>query len=354
MRIGLVFIALLVIVPLSLAHASILSFVQSTFSAEIADAQGVQNKESNSQNVAILDANLSPNLENKEENSIQTVDDTAIATDGNPTSTDGTDETSDSTFEDISIYVVHPGDTISEISKMYDVSVKTIELTNNLPHGKALTPGDTLIILPVDGLQYKVAKGDTVVGIAKKYKANAQDIRDFNLITDDTAIALGDEIIIPGAKELVVPVKPKEKKTRANLPGSLATGSSVDSSGYFIPPVVCPITQTLHDKYGFDIGCPKGTPIHAAAGGTVKFSKSHSWNGGYGWLVIIQHENGMLTFYAHQSKIIVSVGDHVTQGQTIGYVGSTGHSTGPHLHFEVRGGKNPYQGHKKGQVVSSF
>ncbi len=87
---------------------------------------------------------------------------------------------------------------------------------------------------------------------------------------------------------------------------------------------------------------PSGTPIKAAASGRVIFAKV-GWNGAYGNLTIIQHDNGTQTYYAHQSKLAVSAGDYVNQGEVIGYVGSTGRSTGPHLHFEVRGAPNPFR-----------
>jgi len=84
---------------------------------------------------------------------------------------------------------------------------------------------------------------------------------------------------------------------------------------------------------GIDIAAPTGTPIRAAAGGTVI---SAGWLGGYGNLTVIDHGGGVSTAYGHQSAFAVGGGQAVAQGQVIGYVGSTGHSTGPHLHFEVR------------------
>jgi murein DD-endopeptidase MepM/ murein hydrolase activator NlpD len=112
---------------------------------------------------------------------------------------------------------------------------------------------------------------------------------------------------------------------------------------YFIKPVPCPLSQGRHDTYAVDMSChTAGTPIKAAASGVV-VRASEGWSGGYGNLVVIQHPNGMITFYAHMlnGSMKVSVGEHVTQGQVIGNVGSTGRSTGPHLHFEVRNGRNP-------------
>ena len=103
------------------------------------------------------------------------------------------------------------------------------------------------------------------------------------------------------------------------------------------------ITQGLHGWNAVDIGAPKGTPIYAAAAGTVIVAKSNgAWNGGYGNYVVISHPNGTETLYAHMSKVETSAGASVGQGETIGLVGMTGMATGNHLHFEVRGAANPF------------
>lgn len=94
-----------------------------------------------------------------------------------------------------------------------------------------------------------------------------------------------------------------------------------------------PILKTRRLHTGVDIGAPSGTPIHAAGGGEVIWA---SWRGGYGNTVIIDHGGGKATLYAHMSRYNTSVGGTVAKGQVIGYVGSTGLSTGPHLHYEVR------------------
>ena len=133
----------------------------------------------------------------------------------------------------------------------------------------------------------------------------------------------------------------------ANIRGQLAAaqgaGDTTPSSSGLIWPVSGPVTSPFGYRWGrlhagIDIGVPYGTPIHAAASGTVVLA---GWNGGYGNYTCIDHGGGMATCYAHQSSFAVSTGQHVTQGQVIGYVGSTGHSFGPHLHFEVRINGNP-------------
>jgi murein DD-endopeptidase MepM/ murein hydrolase activator NlpD len=126
-------------------------------------------------------------------------------------------------------------------------------------------------------------------------------------------------------------------KIQAAQGTSAYSTSGVSPSG-FIWPVSGPVTSSFGWRWGrmhegIDIAAPSGTPIASAAGGTVIYA---GWLGGYGNLVVIDHGGGVSTAYAHQSSIAVGSGQSVAQGQVIGYVGSTGHSTGPHLHFEVR------------------
>ena len=99
----------------------------------------------------------------------------------------------------------------------------------------------------------------------------------------------------------------------------------------------------MHGHNAVDLAIAYGTPIHAAAAGTVIIAKSNgAYNGGYGNFVMISHGNGSETLYAHMSKTAVSVGQQVSQGQTIGYIGMTGMTTGPHTHFEIRNAQNPF------------
>jgi len=102
-------------------------------------------------------------------------------------------------------------------------------------------------------------------------------------------------------------------------------------------------TQGVHGYNGVDLGAAEGTPFMASAPGEVIVARASGWNGGYGQYIVIRHDNGTQTLYAHASGIVVGIGQRVVQGQVIGYVGSTGRSTGPHLHFEIRGGpRNPF------------
>lgn len=250
------------------------------------------------------------------------------------------------TNDQISIYVVRSGDSLSDIAKMFGVSINTIIWANNLKSSKDVHVGETLVILPVSGLKYTASQGDTLAKVAKKYGADAGEIAQFNGLDTSATLAAGQVVIIPGG-EIAAPVT---TNTTTKSSGSLripinplrnANGPSY--VGYYINPVPGAIlTQGLHGNNAVDLGKPTGTPILAAAAGTVIISRANgAWNGGYGSYVVISHANGTQTLYAHMSRDIASVGETVAQGEIIGYVGRTGEATGPHLHYEVRGAKNP-------------
>jgi len=234
---------------------------------------------------------------------------------------------------EISVYIVRPGDSLSEIADMFNVTANTILWANDVPKASAIKPGDNLVILPVAGVRHVVKTGDTIAAIAKKYEGNAAEIISYNQLADASDISVGATLVIPGGAlhTASVAVKKIAKKT--------ATGPS----GGFIHPVPGAIkTQGIHGYNGVDFGAGIGTPVRAAAAGDVIVAKSSGWNGGYGNYIVIKHKNGVQTLYAHLSRVDVGVGESVAQGDGIGALGNTGKSTGPHLHFEVRGGKNPF------------
>ncbi len=253
---------------------------------------------------------------------------------------------SDSSYDQVSVYVVRKGDTLFAIADMFGVSVNTILWANDMKKGDKLTPGSTLFILPVSGIEHEVVKGQTLKSIAKLYKVEVVDIVFYNNIAEDAKLAIGDKLMIPGAEM----ADEGGDKPAPNLGATLAKDKNYYEThpiqsilGYFINPVpVGRKTQGLHGPghRGIDIGAPKGTPIYASASGTVLIAKI-GWSGGYGNMAIVQHLNGTKTLYAHMTKIATHTADEVVQGEVIGYVGSTGHSTGPHLHFEVFNAKNP-------------
>jgi len=238
----------------------------------------------------------------------------------------------------IRIYVVRKGDTLSEIAKMFDVSVNTIRWANDLRKNEAIRPGQELVILPINGVKYTVKRGGTLRDIVKKIGGNIEEAAEINGIDPDQELKKGTVVLIPDAE--IKESKSKVSRTR-KLVRSYGKGLPV-YKGYYMRPIRGGVrTQALHGHNAVDIAAPVGTAIYAAADGKVILSK-YGWNGGYGNYIVIAHPNGTQTLYAHNSKNLVSKGDYVKQGQVIATVGSTGRSTGPHVHFEVRGAKNPF------------
>lgn len=315
------------------AHAGVLSVFAGLFK-ETASAEVVDRSPHNSQTLPLLKAalNTDPNPA-KGGGDISIVDGTALLSEAGPTGTLADVEGAHN--GQISVYVVREGDTLNGIASMFGVSANTVLWANNLRRGAPLVPGNTLIILPISGVRHVAVKGDTVQSIAKKYKADLAEILEYNGLSADAKLAVGDEVIVPDGEVGAAPSSAPRAKVRG--------AGGPEYAGYYIRPVATGTrSQGLHGYNGIDIAAPVGTPILAAAGGQVIVSRDYGWNGGYGNYVVIQHDNGTQTLYAHNSANIVSVGQRVFQGQVVGYVGSTGKSTGSHLHFEVRGAKNPF------------
>lgn len=271
---------------------------------------------------------------------ITIVDDTALMPEEGPSGTLADIEKPKNAT--ISVYVVRKDDTLSGVAKLFGVSPNTILWANDIPRGTALSVGQTLTILPVTGVKYTVKKGDTLAGIAKRFGGDQAEIASFNGI-EGASLAVGDEIIIPDG-EVSAPAQSGTKlgSEPAHNVGPIGTLSQI---GYYLRPLssLFKRTQGIHGYNGVDIGAPRGTPILASASGDVIVAKEGGWNGGYGSYVVIQHDNGSQTLYGHASKVIVYAGEHVIQGQVIAYVGSTGKSTGSHVHFEIRNGiRNPF------------
>lgn len=238
---------------------------------------------------------------------------------------------------EITQYRVEDGDTVSSIAQKFGISVDTIMWENNLKSVDAIKPKQILRILPVTGVRYTVKRGETIYSIAKILQVDAQNIIDypFNTFANDETFALtaGQELIVPDGikpREVIIDTQRYATKTVAPIPGVVGEGS-------FMWPTTGHISQKYYWYHqAVDIASRESPPILASQGGTVVTA---GWNaGGYGNYVIIDHGNGYKTLYGHMlnNSVIVQVGQRVKQGQKIGIMGSTGRSTGPHLHFEIR------------------
>lgn len=246
-------------------------------------------------------------------------------------------------------YDVQSGDTLGSISEKFGVSIDTIRWANSSKIKSVKTvlkAGDVLMIPPVTGVVHKVKSGETVYSVAKKYDISAQGIVDFpfNEFTNDEtfALAVGQTLVVPdGVVPDVRPWSPTSGLARVLTPDA----GAVSATGVWIWPGSGRITQRyLAWHKGIDIANKSGGAILAADSGKVVVA---GWldNAGYGNRVMIDHGNGYQTLYAHLSKISVAVGQTVKRGDVLGTMGSTGRSTGTHLHFEVRtagGNINPF------------
>lgn len=325
----------------NVTNAGAFSFLTSFFGSEDVSAQAETVIESDSQSMPLPEPinNIDPVVQVVGEVTIEGGE--AVLPEVGP-STLAPEEFANSSGQ-ISVYVVRSGDKLSEIAEMFDVSVNTILWANDIPRGGSIKPGQTLVILPVSGVLHKVVSGDTLAKIAKKYNGDLDEIANFNDLKINDKLVVGDTIIIPDGQvsSSIRPSVAGNNSGNSRLISGSASGPNYE--GYYTKPLIGGRkTQGLHGYNGVDYGIPVGTPLYASAGGTVIISKNSGWNGGYGNYVVIQHSNNTQTVYGHMLNTTVLVGQRVSQGQLIGYSGNTGKSTGPHLHFEVRGAKNPF------------
>ena len=232
-------------------------------------------------------------------------------------------------------YKVESGDTLSSIAQKFGISTDTLKWTNDLS-GDQIKPGQTLKILPVSGVSHIVKEGDSLESVAKKYSAEQQAIVDFpfNDVPDDFTLKVGQVLIIPDGSP---PEKaaPKRPQPQYLAQGPSSPAFSAPGGGQFIWPAGGTLTQYFAWYHpGIDIASRSAPGIAASDGGTVVMA---GWpdGQGYGNRVVLDHGNGYRSMYAHLSNVYVSVGETVSRGQLIGQMGSTGRSTGTHLHLEI-------------------
>ena len=233
---------------------------------------------------------------------------------------------------DIITYTIQAGDTVQAIADLFRLDPTTLMWANPAVEDAPdlLRIGQEVIILPIDGVYHEVAGDDTLASIAEEYKVEPEAIAtcEYNYLeSPDQPIEEGAYLIVPGGEKPYIP------KVVTAYAGSVPEGAR--GTGRFQWPVLGMITQGYwYGHRAIDIGAPTGSAVLAADGGFVSFA---GWTDvGYGYLIVIDHANGFATYNAHLSNMYVYTGQAVERGQVIGAVGSTGWSTGPHLHFEVR------------------
>ena len=366
-----IFALTLILTPYT-THAGFLSFMGSLFGSD-ADASEVEimddtNKSvKNSQTMALLEPSLTTDLKNiSEDTSMTIVSDEAIESKVGPLGTEA-DLMRDgytSSAVKINVYLVKQGDTLDSIAKANNVTKQAIIYANSDINKADITkPGTSLIIIPLNGALYIVKKGDTAESISKKYKISVADILEYNVLEKASDIKAGNTIILVGVSKSALIEKPVVVKKPAPKPVVDTSDDVIQGqpSGQIAKGFIWPlpigmgrISQGLHGANGIDFAAPKGTPIYAVADGTILIAKGSGYNGGYGLYVVENYTNGAQSMYAHMSKVVAVQGSNVKQGDLIGYIGSTGKSTGPHLHFEVRGASNPFKSLKVNNTSDSF
>ncbi len=241
-------------------------------------------------------------------------------------------------------YIVQDGDLLSFIASDFGVSQQSIIWASGIKDADSISPGQVLRIPPINGVIHKVKNGDTAASLAKKYGADEERIIAYNRLPKDGSIDSGYEIIVPDGK-MAGYTTPAAVVGTASLAKIIQAAKKFaylpDLGDYFRLPTTGFNWGRIHGRNGVDVANSCGTPIYAAADGTVAVSDAIGYNGGFGKYIKISHPNGTETLYGHSSKLLVSVGQIVGKGDKIALIGTTGRSTGCHLHFEVHGAQNP-------------
>ncbi len=325
------------------ANAGFFSFITDLGGDQVSAKSIDKSGAINSQNIPLPEAavNSDPNPHKYDDNTPLLSYDNALYAEIGPQGT--VSDVENRVSSEISLYTVRQGDTLSKVADMFDVSENTIMWANELGKNSVLKEGDMLVILPISGIRYTVKNGDTLKGIVLKYKSNLEEVLQYNDLTLSSTLVIGDTIVIPDAEPTNL-FLPKIAQTRKIVTNKAHDTNGTYYPGFYIRPISGGVkSQNLHGYNAIDLAAPVGTVIRASASGKVISSISNgNWNGGYGNYVIISHSNGSQTLYAHNQKNFVRIGDYVEQGEMIAKIGMTGKTTGPHVHFEIRGAKNAF------------
>lgn len=211
-------------------------------------------------------------------------------------------------------YVVQSGDNLYSIGKRFGTDVSTLVRLNSIVNPHLIHPGDELEILTTVGIVHDVLEGDTVSSIAELYGVEEEVIVAVNSLGSQAHLERGERIIVPGGLDNRGAGGPV---FHWPLQGVLTSGYGWRNSGF---------------HYGIDIAAPLETPFYSTSAGQVTHA---GYLGAYGIMVEVDHGDGYRSRYGHASRAAVSVGQYVKAGQVVGYIGLTGNTTGPHLHFEI-------------------
>lgn len=253
------------------------------------------------------------------------------------------------------VYAVHQvqaGESVWAIAQAHGLSQVSVSASNRLNDDAVLQPGQQLLVPAQEGLLYKVISGDTADGLATRFGLTVDSVVQANPGLNPDVLVPGQVLLLPGAKAAERAARDRvrvasagsgvpARSSRTTVASRGSGRASVEAFPFW--PINGKVTSGFgwrrHPVYGtrsfhagLDISAPKGTPIKAVREGKVILA---GWQGDYGLTVEVQHRDGMVTRYSHNSKNLVSVGDTVAVGGSIALVGSTGVATGPHVDFGV-------------------